>query len=142
LGVSKNRESKFMKNRLKENVLQETVSKFYKQQKRILVYIGNEILPVDTNDILFVFSENNYRFINTRTSIYNVNYTLDNLEEMLGDRYFRANRQFIISFDAIKKIFFFKNSGIKVELKEPYNYTITVSRRKIYEFKKWLVSCP
>jgi len=129
-----------MRHRQEEEVLQEAIPKVYKQQKRILVYIGNEILPIKTKDILFVFSENNYRFINTKTSTYDVSYTLDNLEKMLGNNCFRANRQFIISFEAIKKIFFFENSRIKIELKEPYNYTVTVSRRKIYEFKKWLVS--
>jgi DNA-binding LytR/AlgR family response regulator len=109
-------------------------------QLRILVYIGNEILPVEVGDILFAFAENNNRFIATKESIYDVPYTLDQLEKMLGDRYFRINRQFIVPFLMIKKIYFVENNNIKIETDDPYKYTINVSRRKVFGFRKWLES--
>lgn len=109
-------------------------------QERILVYLGDEILPINVSDIMLVFSDNNYRFLRTEETVYHVPYTLDKLEQMLGNEYYRVNRKYLIPFKSIEKIYFKEESKILIELKEPLNSIITVSRRKSNSFRKWLES--
>ncbi len=118
----------------------EMSDKIISPQQRILVYLGNEILPIDVSDILLVFSDNNYRFLRTGETVYHVPYTLDKLEQMLGIDYYRINRKYLIPFKSIERIYFRDESKILVELKSPLNNTITVSRRKSNNFRKWLES--
>jgi hypothetical protein len=51
---------------------------------------------------------------------------------------FRANRQFIISSDAIRRVHNYFNFKLKVELKGDPKVEIVVSRMKTAAFKAWM----
>ncbi|HSL85960.1 MAG TPA: LytTR family DNA-binding domain-containing protein, partial [Bacteroidales bacterium] len=60
------------------------------------------------------------------------------LMEMLDPNlFFRANRQYIISREAIKDIDLWFNSRLSVNLKIPVSEKILVSKARISEFKNW-----
>ncbi len=110
---------------------------------RLLIYRGQEIIPLDVSEILFAYIDDNKNYyVCTDDDSFNVSDNLEILEKMLGRKYFRINRQYIVSFKIIHKIFLESNSKISIKFKKPYNRALNISRRKIPEFKQWLASVP
>ena len=69
-----------------------------------------------------------------------VDRTLDALGEQLDERlFFRANRQFIISRNAIKDIDLWFGSRLSVNLTLPVPERIIISKTKTPVFKKWIL---
>ncbi len=106
---------------------------------RILVKIGYNLKIIQTHEISCFFSENKIVYLQTEDRTYPSDFTLDELEEVLdGKKFFRVNRQFIISSDYIKNIH--TSPYYKVELEFQPEEEITVSRDRVKDFKDWLVS--
>ena len=59
-------------------------------------------------------------------------------EQLDPDRFFRANRQILLSIQAITHIEPYFNGKIVVFVKPPHNSQITISEEKISQFKQWL----
>lgn len=105
---------------------------------RVLVKIGYNLKIVQTNEISCFFSENKIVYLQTEDRTYPSDFTLDELEDVLDEKkFFRANRQFIISSDYIKNIH--TSPNYKVELNFQPQEEITVSRDRVKDFKDWLV---
>ena len=65
--------------------------------------------------------------------------SLDNIAAMLDDtEFFRANRQFIVSREAIKDMSVWFGSRLSLNLKVRPPEKIIISRAKVPEFKRWL----
>lgn len=115
-----------------------TDSKQYRAKFLIYGVDNYTILKVD--DIAYFYSENHATIAVTRDGKeMAVDFTLDKLSDQLDpNKYFRANRQFIIGIDSIKKIEpYFRNKLIVCVL--PASKTsITISRERITPFKTWL----
>ena len=109
---------------------------------RILIYKGGEIVPLAISDILYAYTDNKYCFVCTESDLFHIQESLESLEEKLGWKYFRINRQFIISYKIIDKIFLEDSSKIRVGLKGPFDEIITISRRRSVDFRKWLELVP
>lgn len=106
---------------------------------RILVKIGYNLKIVHTHEISCFFSENKIVYLQTRERAYPSDFTLDELEGVLDEKkFFRVNRQFMISSDYIKNIH--TSPNYKVELEVQPQEEITVSRDRVKDFKDWLVS--
>ncbi len=118
----------------------ETEKKTIPEKKRILTYIRNELVPISTNQIAYVQSENSI------TYIYGINgkksTTSLSLDELYGtidkSLFFRANRQFIISITAIDKIVKYGNSQLKILIQDSKDVEIIISKNKAAEFRQWL----
>lgn len=106
---------------------------------RVLVKIGYNLKIIQTPEISCFFSENKIVYLQTEDRTYPSDFTLDELEEVLDDKkFFRVNRQFIISSDHIRNIH--TSPYYKVELNFQPREEITVSRDRVKDFKDWLVS--
>ncbi|MEO6286163.1 MAG: LytTR family DNA-binding domain-containing protein [Dyadobacter sp.] len=107
---------------------------------RFLVKIGERIQTVDVQDIGFFYSEDKVTFLQTRAGKkYIIDYTLDELEEMLSpDTFFRLNRKYISAISAIKDVFTYSNSRLKIHLENCMDNDILISREKMGVFKSWL----
>jgi DNA-binding LytR/AlgR family response regulator len=107
---------------------------------RFLVKIGERIQTVDVQDIAFFYSEDKVTFLQTRAGKkYIIDYTLDELEEMVSpDTFFRLNRKYISSISAIKDVFTYSNSRLKIHLENCADNDILISREKMGAFKSWL----
>lgn len=65
--------------------------------------------------------------------------TLEELEQQLNPKvFFRANRQFIVHIDAIKRLHNHFNGKLKVEIKYSEDVEVLVSREKAQLLKNWL----
>jgi two-component system, LytTR family, response regulator LytT len=108
------------------------------RKKRIIVYQGKRIVPVDVSDIYVVFTDNNYRFIQTGDEQYSCTYTLENMEQMFGSLFFRVNRQYLISYESIDQILIEDATKLCVRLRKPYDIVMQISRRRIHQFIQWI----
>lgn len=104
---------------------------------RILVKIGYNLKVVSINDVTCFYSENKIVYLQTSERTFPTDFTLDELENVLEEsKFFRVNRQFVISSDYIKNIH--TSPNYKVELEFQPDEEITVSRDRVKEFKDWL----
>jgi DNA-binding LytR/AlgR family response regulator len=100
---------------------------------------GDKLVPLNTDDIAYFFIDyGTVKSISYENKTYNMDNTLDELEDILSPEiFFRANRQFIISRKAIKDIDLWFNSRLSVNLKVPVPEKILVSKARVPEFKSW-----
>jgi hypothetical protein len=84
------------------------------------------------------YSENKIVYLQTKERNFPTDFTLDELENVLDEtKFFRVNRQFIISSDYIKNIHI--SPYYKVEVEFQPDEEITVSRERVKDFKDWLI---
>ena len=126
-------------NSVNSQEIKELIKKEKSTLSRILVKIGYNLKIVQTHEVSCFFSENKIVYLQTQERTYPSDFTLDELEEVLDEKkFFRVNRQFIISSDFIKNIH--TSPNYKVELEFQPQEEITVSRDRVKDFKDWLVS--
>jgi len=101
---------------------------------------GSKIIPILSNEIaFFCINDGKVKAVTFDKNEYSIDFTLDELGGKLnpGD-FFRANRQFIISKNAIKEIDSWFNARLSVVLKVPTPERILISRTRVSEFKNWI----
>ncbi len=110
----------------------------YKQ--RFLISKGDALIPISTSQIAYIYTEDKAVMIKTNDGkSYFLSYSLDELETQLDPSdFFRLNRQFITSINAIAKISQYFNGKLKVELNPTQEGEVIVSRAKTPVFKNWL----
>lgn len=108
--------------------------------ERFLVQVGQQLKTVDIHDAAYFYTHDKIIFITTKDGKrYSVDYNLDQLEKMLNPtRFFRINRQYIISIDAIDKMTSYPKSRVKIELKPAAPDETVTSTERSSDFKKWL----
>lgn len=107
---------------------------------RFLVKVGNIIKTISIAEIAyFQFEDRSVLLVTTDNHRYPVNHTLEELEELLDPIQFnRANRQFLISIDAIHKIHPWFKGRLKLDLAPKQNADLVISSDKTKAFKEWL----
>ncbi|MGK0412113.1 MAG: hypothetical protein ACJA1B_000302 [Polaribacter sp.] len=123
-----------------ERLTSEVGEPLEKEKKRLLTYIRNELISVPIEEIAFVYTENTITYVvcfDGKKSTTNM--SLDDMTSNLNSSlFFRANRQFIISINAIDKIIKYGNSQLKILLQSKTSEEIIISKNKAAEFKQWL----
>ncbi|MBK8556116.1 MAG: response regulator transcription factor [Lewinellaceae bacterium] len=110
--------------------------------RRMLIRLGNSIKLVDVNDATYFYTQNKINFLVLLDSGKRlpVDYPLDKLETLLDpEKFFRINRQMIIQLKAIKEMYPFSKSRIKLDLEPPIDLDTIVSTERSAHFKKWLI---
>jgi len=109
-------------------------------KNKFVTNVGEHIKVFTTEDIQCFYSMEKYTFLqNNSGRDYAINYSLDQLEELLDPaQFFRINRKFIVSSSAISDIISYSNSRLKVKLNSNQSNDLLVSREKVPDFKKWL----
>ncbi len=97
-----------------------------------------ETLQVE--DIAYFYSVNRISFAVCKDNKERViNLSLDRLSEQLDpDRFFRANRQFILNIDAVRHIETYFGGKLTVIVEPKSSEKILVSREKATAFRQWL----
>ena len=110
-----------------------------KKTSSLLVTWKDKIIPVKHEDIALFGLEHKSTFLVTfdNQKLF-VTYTLDELEQICGDSFYRASRQFLINREAVEEAMNYSTRKLLVKLKVPGNYEITVAKGKISEFLSWL----
>jgi len=105
----------------------------------IIINQGDKIIPIKTTAIALFVHEDDYVFALTfDLKKYLVSQSLDELESVCGDLFFRANRQYLINRKAIKDASRHFNRKIQVNLTFDYPDQILISRLKVTQFIEWL----
>ena len=119
-------------------ISQASTGNSYKQ--RFLISKGDALIPISTDQIAYIYTEDKAVMIKTNDGkSYFLTYSLDELETQLNpNQFFRLNRQFITSINAIARISQYFNGKLKVELTPAQEGEVIVSRAKTPVFKNWL----
>ncbi len=111
-----------------------------KYKERFVLKVGEHLKSIEVKDILFFYSLEKTTFaqsVDGRKHI--LDFTLDQLEGLLNpDRYFRINRKYIVSADAINDMVSYTNSRLKLAMKHSDDADVVVARERVQEFKDWL----
>lgn len=107
---------------------------------RFLVKTGQKMIPIDVRDIAYFYSESGISFLRTKTNQrYPLDYTLDELEKMLSEHDFRrANRQYILSRNAVTAVHLWFNGKLKVDVHPEPEEAVIISREKAAAFRTWM----
>lgn len=108
--------------------------------KRFLIRMGQSLRLVHQQDVAYFYTSDKITFMMTREGRkYPLDYTLENLEEMIDPaKFFRINRQYILRMDAIQQMHAHSKARVKIELLPPSHEAVIVSTEKSPHFKKWL----
>ena len=107
---------------------------------RFLITGVDRFLTLPVDDVAYFYSENKVTTAVTFAGRYHVvDLPLSRLEEQLDpDRFFRANRQVLLSVGAIERIEPYFNGKVSVTVRPPHKEKVTVSEERVPLFKTWL----
>lgn len=122
---------------------EEDITKYFKQpdyKKRFLIRFGEHIKTIAVEDIAYFYSENKATFAKTSEGrTYPMDMNLDALEQVLDpEHFFRLNRQYIISMDAIDEMKAYSKARVVVKLTPETKDNPIVSSERSATFKQWL----
>jgi len=109
-------------------------------RERFLVSKGDELVMLYADDISYINKTDNHVMAFTEDGLsYSLSMTMTDLEQDLDpNKFFRINRQYIANIKGIRKISLFFSSKLIVRLKGCNDDSITISKEKTAQFKKWL----
>jgi DNA-binding LytR/AlgR family response regulator len=109
-------------------------------RKRFLVKQGQKLVSIDIGDIAYFFSDGRLNFFKTTDNRkFVVDYTMDELEEMIDPKhFFRISRAFYVSVGCIDRIEEYFGNRLILTLRPALDKEALVSREKVTDFKKWM----
>jgi len=107
---------------------------------RFMITVGNKIRSIETADIAYFYSDEKITFMVTREGQHlPIDFSLDKLNTLLDPRqFFRANRQYLVGFEAIQNVFTHFKGKLKLELLPKNKHEVFVSGDRMTDFKEWL----
>ena len=105
-----------------------------------LVRYQDRLLPVSTDEVMVIYIENSIVYLSLQNGKhYPVDMNLDDLQQQLDPiRFFRANRQYIISRKSIHEMAVHFNGRLLLNLKVNTPEPIYISKERVSAFKRWL----
>ena len=133
-------ERKFLGNNKQiETILQLFENRKNQKQGSVLVYHKDKILPIKLQDIALFYLEHEITYIITfGPKTFTISKSLEELEEIAGNSFYRANRQYLVNRKAIKEVSQYFARKLSIALYIPFSETITVSKVKVPDFLNWL----
>jgi two-component system LytT family response regulator len=106
---------------------------------RFMVKLGDHIRSITAEQISFFFADGREVYLVTgQLRKFIIDYTLENLEEILDPRtFYRVNRAYILHIGAIQDVVVYSNSRLKITANIAWEQEIIVSREKVSDFKAW-----
>lgn len=109
-------------------------------QQRILIRAHQKLLALEVSDIGYFYLESRIVFAQLKSGKkYPIDFNLDQLEERLDPgHFFRINRQFIVTFEAIQNMIPYSKSRLKLDLSPNCHLESIVATERASKFKRWL----
>ncbi len=108
-------------------------------QSSLLVSHRDKIIPLKIDELaLFSIHKGLVSAIDFKNQTFQINQTLDELEELVSDDFYRADRQHLINRKAIKDVSQYFLRKLLLNLTIQYNGSITIRKEKNSEFLNWL----
>ncbi|MGG9963253.1 LytR/AlgR family response regulator transcription factor [Ferruginibacter sp. SUN106] len=105
----------------------------------LLVNFKNKIIPIKIADVAFFTIENKATSLVTlHNQQFAISQTLDELEEICGNAFFRANRQFLINKASVKEVLHYGLRKLFVNLSVETHEEVVINKVKITPFLNWL----
>jgi DNA-binding LytR/AlgR family response regulator len=107
---------------------------------RLVVKKGTNYYVIKTDDIAFIYTESRVVFLIDKTGErYILEKNLSELElDLPGRQFFRVNRKFIVSIDAIKSFKPSFKGKIALELMHLSKAEVSISQENAAQFRKWI----
>ncbi len=125
-----------------EHSLSNLIQLFQQQHTKspaLLVHHKDKIIPVKLEEIAVCYIRNEITHIYTFTQkTYLISKTLEEIQQMGGNMFYRANRQYVINREAVLDASQYLSRKVSVSLKVPFEESITVSKEKMPHFLDWL----
>ncbi len=108
-------------------------------KSRFLIKLGDKLIAVETADIAYFYTHLGIVHLVTYTGKkYLMDYNLDELQNQLDpELFFRANRQYIVSFKAISVVHKYYKGKLIIDLAPEADEQVIVSAEKASNFKDW-----
>ena len=107
----------------------------------ILINWKEKIIPVKIKEIaLFSIEFKTTRVITRDNLSYNIGFHLEELEQLCGGDFYRANRQYLINKEAVEEVLQYRARKLFVKLKIKGEFDISIAKAKVPEFLNWLKS--
>lgn len=112
----------------------------HRTAQALLIHVKDRIIPLKTDDIAYCYSSNEKVTVCTlKGDMLPYEKTLENIAALLPENnFFRANRQFVISREAIEDISVWFGNRLSVNLCVDVPEKIVISKARVPEFKKWI----
>lgn len=124
-----------------DNLIQKLEQQINRKSNSIIVHKGDKILPIEINQIALFYIEDDYVFALTFDSKkYLLSQKLEELENLCGNDFFRANRQHLVNRKSIIDASKYFNRKILVNVKVNYPEQILVGKLKVTSFLQWLAN--
>jgi len=105
----------------------------------LLINFKEKIIPVKIADIaLFGIDYKMTQVITFDNQKHFVNHTLDELEIICGESFYRANRQYLINREVVAEALQYYARKLVLRLKIDGKFEIIISKNKVPEFLSWL----
>lgn len=108
-------------------------------KEKFIVNFRHQWIPVNTKDIACFMKENIHYIYTFSGERHILDFTtMEEIEELLDpQKFYRANRQFIVHIDSIQSVLPHENQKLSLTLKAPLKLVVDISREKAPAFKKW-----
>jgi len=120
------------------STIRQMIHKPYKS--RFMIRVGDRVKSLEIKDILYFYSLDKGCYLHSRDNRnYVIDFTLDALIDLLDPEiFYRINRRYIISHDAIRDMITLSGSKLKILLLHTDENSIYVSRDRMAAFKQWI----
>jgi DNA-binding LytR/AlgR family response regulator len=110
-----------------------------KYPEKLLIPVNDELVPVDVNRISYFYTtENCTRAVLSDNTNIGYKRPLDSIYASLDPTlFFRANKQFVIAKNSVKKITVWFDSRLLITLETDVPERVYISKNKAAQFKKW-----
>lgn len=99
---------------------------------KICVMAAGKIIPLNKQDIVFVYVRDKDVFVRTKNAEFAAALTLQEIEQMLsGDNFLRVHRQFLVNLDAVLEIIPWFHGSFLLRMDDYKKEEVPVSRTKI-----------
>lgn len=122
-----------------KNKINAVISEIQSYRERLLIWKGDDLIPVNVRDILYFYFDQRRVYAKTADNeICSVQFSMSELEDELDPKlFFRLNRQYIANIDSISHISIHFNSRLCVHIKG-CSQPLTLSKEKSSELREWL----
>jgi DNA-binding LytR/AlgR family response regulator len=122
-----------------ENMINLLQKKILPKRSSVLVYQKEKIIPLPVSEIALCYVHNKITLlISFDQQNFIVSQSLDELEEICGEDFYRANRQYLINRKAIKEVSHYYARKLLLKPTVTFKESITVSKEKSTLFLQWL----
>ncbi|MEL6560109.1 MAG: LytTR family DNA-binding domain-containing protein [Bacteroidota bacterium] len=111
----------------------------HKFRSSFLVSFRQKMMLIDIDEVAYLYVKERGVFLKKKDGLeYVIDFFLDDLEKQLDpDKFYRANRQFLVARSTIKEIEPYFNGRLTLSINPQPHTMVIISKEKATHFKRW-----